>query len=149
MSNDPNDYDAMADDDLLDNSPGWPKAVGLLSIVFGSIAFTCGAFNGVSPLVFKGMVEAQLDGDPLPPGFEYTPLMIAGIGIGLIWNGLLVIAGAATLLRKPAGRTLHLAYAVLVIPVLAFTAWMAMTQITAMAQWVEDYPDNPFAQQQR
>jgi hypothetical protein len=137
------------DDDLLEDAkPAWPRVIGTLSTVFGIIAFGCGSLNAFSPLIFRGMVEAQLEGDPLPPGFDFTPTMIAGIAAGLVWNAILIAAGLLLVLRKPIARPMHLVYAVLSVPILALSAWMIVQQQAAMAQYIQDYPDNPFSQQQ-
>lgn len=136
------------EDDLLDNKPGWPKLVGILSIVFGAISVTCSGANFVLLPMQKGMIEPLLEGAPPPPNMDLSPMMIASMGVGILWNVLLLVGGIALVLRKPVARAMHLVYAVLSVPIIALSLWIFVTMNAEMSQWVKDYPDNQFAQQQ-
>lgn len=140
--------DADLDAELLEETPGWPKLVGILSIVFGGLSLTCNGANFAFLPFQKGLIEPLLDGDPPPPNMDLSPAMLAGGGLGLAWNALLVFAGVALLLRKPIARTTHLIYAVLSVPLTAFGLWMFMSMQADMAEWLKENPDNQFAQQQ-
>ena len=138
---------------LLAEPPKWPKVVGILSIVWGALSLTCAGLGTASmvfmPKFMEGMAKQQ--NVPAPPFPQMTPTLWALNGLGVALAVLLVVAGIATLARKPAGRTLHLVYAVAgIVVVLAstyFNIQMQADQHEAMAEYAQKYPDSPFAQQ--
>lgn len=147
------DYDGAppTDPDVLDLPPepkSWPKVIGILSIIWASIGLLCaGCGVGLMP-VWRGMIEDQLKGAPPPPSMVFGTVDYALMAVGVALTFVLLAAGIATVMRKPAGRALHLAYGALSLPLLAANIWNAMQKSAAMAQWAKDYPDNPIAQSQ-
>lgn len=139
---------STAHTDLADRPPpGWPKVIGILSIVFGLIAIVFGAGLTAMIPVFGNLIEPQLNGDPLPPNMVLTPTLIAVAVFGVLCNLLLVVAGFMTVARKPAGRALHLVYAVLLMIATFATSLYQVQILKATEQWAADYPDNMMAQQ--
>lgn len=154
MADNPNNA-PMTDDELealLAEPPSWPKVVGILSIVFGALAFTCTGI-GMGALAFMpGIMEnvaANTDYPP-PPMMQATPTLWALTAVGVIINILLLVAGVMTLARKARGRQLHLLYAFLAIPLTFLSTFIQMNMQAdvneQMAAYVEQYPDSPFAQ---
>ncbi len=82
-----------------------------------------------------------------PPQMTQPNMLMAGLSIVSIFVGVtLLVAGIFTVNRRPQGRTLHLAVAVvsLILLVLAIAyQWHSMTQI---GEWVKANPDATFAQ---
>ncbi len=127
-------------------TPRWPKVVGVLSIVFGSLAVVFGIGTVALLPVWGGMLESQLNGAPLPPTMQLSPMVIGVTAFGALVNLLLVIAGAMLVARRPAGRSLHLAYAVFgVLSTFAGVFYQLQNQ-AALHAWAADYPDNEFIQ---
>jgi hypothetical protein len=109
--------------------PAWPKVIGIISIVLGSLGTICGVCGAVMNLSMGAFMEwaakmqaqgpqgggAKLPTTPLPA--ELTPhalSIVSAIGwpIGTI---VLIVAGITLLRRAASGRTLHLVYAVISI----------------------------------
>jgi hypothetical protein len=97
---------------------GWPKTVGIISIVYGSIGILCngcGVLKAVTgPMLTnwaKGMVPAnqQAQMTSVPP----SPLGIATASLGFLWAILLIVAGSMLVARQARARTLHLVWAVI------------------------------------
>jgi hypothetical protein len=134
------------EDDYLEDMPGWPKPIGILSIVFGSISVVCGGFGVAMMFVMPSMMGAAVGDDPLPPtmtpGLVQIVLMVASVLI----NVLLVVGGITCLSRKIAARYMHLVYGIGMI-VLSIAGVMFQFQLMAqMDLYVQDYPDNPISQ---
>lgn len=127
--------------------PAWPKVVGILSIIFGLVAILFGAGMTAMIPVFGNLIEPQLEGDPLPPNMVLTPTLIAVAVFGVLCNLLLVVAGFMTVARKPAGRTMHLVYAVLLMLATFATSFYQVRILKATEQWAAEYPNNMMAQQ--
>ncbi len=137
----PDDFDI---DPIL---PGWPKPVGIISIVLASLSLTCGTCGVIgsvmSPMFMK---MAGPDAGPVPPMMQPQIMNYVQMAIGLLWAGLLLTAGIMTLRRLYTGRLLHLVYAIGSIPLLV---WSIMTQLDMAAQlnqWAQQNPGSPFAQ---
>jgi hypothetical protein len=127
--------------------PKWPKPVGVLSIVFGSIAVTCGGAGIALMPVWSGLIEAQLNGDPMPPSMTLSGLEYLAFGASLTMNMLLIVAGATCVARKGLSRGLHLVYAMLMFAVVGLGVLAQIAEQGAMKQWVLDYPSSEFAKQ--
>ncbi|MEL6329361.1 MAG: hypothetical protein AAFR38_06835 [Planctomycetota bacterium] len=125
--------------------PGWPMPVGIVSICFGAIAVIASILGVASIFIFGGRVEGQLNGAPMPPSMQVTPMLIAATVLAALVNLFLVISGFALVMRKPGARGLHLAYALAMIPVTLFGTWYQMEVQSQMAVWASDYPDNEMA----
>jgi len=130
----------------------WPTVVGWLSIIFGSLTLTCGSF-GVVMAIFMApalMSMATQSGDP-PPAMTFSPLSIGLMFLGLLWQIPLVIAGILTLLRRPAGRPIHLLYAIgfalVTIPSTLVTRndQIAYSKSPEVAQWKAENASSPLA----
>ena len=130
---------------------GWPKPVGVLSLVFGILAVTCGVL-GVGMMFATDAMMGSLMGGQLPQGTPPPPfsppfdaIMVASIVVGLGVNTVLIIAGARLLKRHQTGRSLHLVYAIAAI----FAGFLGsfagyssqQAQKTEMAAWIEQHGD--------
>ncbi|MCU0689689.1 MAG: hypothetical protein MUE97_08120 [Phycisphaerales bacterium] len=120
--------------------PAWPKVIGIISIVLGSLGVVgqgCGIAGAVAmPMMAAPMREAakqaaaqaaaqgaaQGGGNAAAAQMEqqvamfdamgqYTPLLVGSGVLNIICAVLLIVAGIQLLKRLPSGRTLHLAYA--------------------------------------
>ncbi len=126
--------------------PVWPKVIGILSIVFGLLAVLFGVAAVALMPVWGGMLKSQLNGAPLPPTMRLSPLLIGVTAFGALVNLLLVVAGFVLIARKPAGRTLHLAYALLGVASTFVGVLFQLQNQAALRSWASNYPDNEFIQ---
>jgi len=140
-------------DGMTDIAPaGWPKAIGVLSMVFGILGITCGVL-GLGMLAFFGSVmgnvmSGQLGPNTPPPPF--TPPMDAFLivtsAIGFMLNGLLIFAGVQLMRRRQAGRSLHLVYAVVGVFIAFIGSYVGFrgqqAQSTAMQAWITQYGES-------
>lgn len=128
---------------------GWPKPVGVLSLVFGILAVTCGVLGVgmmfASEALMSSVMGSQLPPNTPPPPFSppLGPLMLATAGFGVVVNVILIVAGLKLLKREQSGRSLHLLYAVLAI-VAGFLSSFAgyqsqQAQQAEMTRWIEQY----------
>lgn len=140
-------YSQGFEDPMLAEPPVWPKVIGILSIVFASMGLTCGGC-GVVGLVLLMASGAQLSDDPLPPPMQPDVTDWALMGLSMLMSVLLLVAGIVTVMRRPAGRALHLLYAVLDLPLVIASTAMSIQQMNEMAQWAANNPDSQWAQQQ-
>lgn len=135
-------------------APGWPKVVGVISMVMAIIALACGVlglgFMAVGESMFAGMMAGQLpDGVPPPPTMPPLDAIMLGVSaFGVVTNVLLIAAAVMLMRRRPAGRTLHLVYAVIAV-VSAFLGTYAshraqVQQQQAMTAWIADHGDTEF-----
>jgi len=90
--------------------PGWPKAIGITSIVIGGLFVCCGACG----LIQLARGPQPVEGMTPPP---QTPLLGAVMQVvGFFMSIVLLVAGILLVNRKEAGRWLHLIYAIVSIP---------------------------------
>lgn len=137
--------------------PSWPKTIGILSIVFASIALTCtgigGLFSFFAEPLLAAIVPDSPDGNPMPPNTvpPFDAVMIASIVIGLFANVLLLAAGIATARRSPAGRGRHLAYALVGLVSALFSIYSTFHanahQNAQLEAWLADHGDTPLGLQ--
>ncbi len=76
--------------------PRWPKVIGIISIIWGSLGLVCGGFGLiVLPVSSKFISGALQNGEPVPYGMVPTvsDYAIGAIGFGLAL--LLLFAGIA------------------------------------------------------
>lgn len=126
-------------------APSWPKVVGIISIVWGSIGILCTVLGVGATLVFRPMAEQAAEGGPLPPTMDIGPLQIGQFALGFVVTVLLIVAGAATAGRKASGRGLHLFYGLMGLLSSLFGLFIGISQARAMTAWVAENPDSPFA----
>ncbi|MBL8762272.1 MAG: hypothetical protein JNL50_13320 [Phycisphaerae bacterium] len=123
--------------------PRWPKAVGITSIVIGSIMVGCAGCGVVGLVVAPSLVPEDMKAQ-MPPS-QASPGMLIHLAAGAISDILLIVAGAMTVGRKIAGRHLHLAYAGFAIVLFGIGVWLQFQQQAIMQQWAAQNPDNPQA----
>lgn len=121
----------------------WPVVIGVISIVWASLGLVCTGCGAGVLAALPSMMQSQ---GPLPPSMMMSGMMALNMGLGLVLAILLLIAGILTLRRNPVGGKLHLVYAVLALPLVAFGIWIQFQQLAAMEQWVAENPSSPFAQ---
>lgn len=131
------------DDSLAPIQPGWPKVVGIISIVLGSISVLC----GVCGIAWGGFIApAMMPPDQqVPVGLFVSPAQMVLGGIGFLFNILLIVAGAMTVGRKPVGRILHLVFAAASIVLFFVGIPLALQQQAVMEQWARDNPGHVVA----
>ncbi|MFT5423074.1 MAG: small-conductance mechanosensitive channel [Phycisphaerales bacterium] len=140
------DFDPNAEQ-LFIEPPGWPKVIGIMSIIFGSLSVFCGGIQAVAAPFQGSMVEPMLNGDPMPPGYSFDAVMIGlAIGGGAV-NVLLLVAGILLVNRRAAARLAHLVYALLLIPLTVLSGLNGMKVMAAQQDWAKLYPSNDFAKQ--
>ena len=127
--------------------PGWPKVVGIISIAWGSLGLTCGAFGAIMaavimPMGAKAIMETTGASTP-PPSMDPNPLMWALMISGLAVAALLLIAGIMTMSRSAAGRAMHIAYAFISIVQAAIGAFYQYSTFQDTVTWANDNVDDP------
>jgi len=129
--------------------PKWPKVVGIISIVWAGLGLTCTGC-GLASMVFMPQlmkVSEQAMGGPMPAIMQPGPLQIVLTAASLIPVILLLLAGIATVGRKPTGRPLHLAYAVVSIVMSVASTVVAAQHQLAVIEWAQQNPDSKWAGQ--
>lgn len=140
------------DDDVLQgvqlgDPVGWPKVIGILSIVWASLGLL-GGLCGVIGLVATPMLMASAPGfDPnnMPPTMVMNPLKILIFGLAFCMSGLLLFAGIATVRRQESGRLAHLAWAGLGLLMIPLQLWVQYGDVKAMEAWIAANPSSPFS----
>ncbi|MCA9310437.1 MAG: hypothetical protein KDA21_04475 [Phycisphaerales bacterium] len=129
--------------------PGWPKGVGITSIVLGTLGLICGGLNLVGSAFSNQLMQMAAQGQD----WERGPLQTIGtidyamLGLGLVGSTLLLLAGITTTMRSINGRWLHLLYAALKIILIVVGIWFFLDKRTAHIKWAETQSaDNMFAQ---
>lgn len=123
--------------------PTWPKVVGIISIVWGSLGLVCGGCGLLSP-IFVGMVMKG-SGQELPPAMLAQPPQMVLMVLGLLLAVFLIIAGVTIINRKPSGFAMHLGYSLIAIPLTLLSVYFSWKQQGDLAQWAAANPDNPMA----
>lgn len=131
--------------------PGWPKVVGIISIVWASLGMLCntcgvlgqamqGAVVNMVPPEQQEQMKAQMQAGQ-------SPLVILSYVIGVVASILLLVAGIQTLRRNASGRMLHLAWAVISLLLAIFggiVGWQQMN--TNLAHTLQNDPNAAQAQ---
>lgn len=136
-------------DDDIRPMPKWPKVIGVISIVWGSLGLVCNGFGIVSPLIFGPMMKSaaeQMKGGMPPAVTDPNPVMLGLYGVGMVWSILLIVAGAMTVARKPAGRPVHLFWAATNAVMAVGGIFLSLRMQNSIAEWVRDNPTSDFAQ---
>lgn len=134
--------------ELPPDPPMWPKVIGILSIVFGSLGLVCIGCGGVG-LIMQVAFAAQSEeamGGPMPDAMKVPMAQIAMMPIGAILAALLLIAGIMLLKRNHAARMLHLVYSVINIITTIASTIVGIQQIGRLEAWIQDNPDSKWAQ---
>lgn len=96
--------------DLPPQQPVWPKVIGIISIVLASLGLIC---TPISLFVSMRGANAEEALKFFPDWWlAYTTVSCV---VGVLQAILLLAAGIVVLLKRPAGRVLHLVYAVIAI----------------------------------
>lgn len=144
------DYGPTANDETFDDLPEvpkWPKVVGIVSVVLGSLGLICNgcgaAYMFGSEQILK-MAEPQMG--PAPSVMIPSPVLTVVVMISFLWAILLLIAGILSIARNPTTRMTHLVYAVGGLLIVGVATYLQMEQQAAMTEWARQNPDNPWAQ---
>lgn len=124
-------------DSFDDTNPKWPKVIGIISIVWGCVGLLCGGCGLISA---AGFMPKQPGMETMPTGG--TPLSYASLVLGFLVSVILISAGIVTLARKPAGKALHLVYAVLWFITIVLTIIAQLEVMEQMEQWMRDNADS-------
>lgn len=138
---------------------GWPKVIGIISIVWGSLGLLCngcGLISQVFQSAFMGMISrggagggpgggamAPIPDVMKPNALDFLP-MVAGVGVTI----LLIVAGSMLVSRRPVSRPLHIAYGVLSLLVTVVGTALAVLKQQAIMAWAAENPDDFWAMQQ-
>lgn len=126
--------------------PGWPKWVGILTIVYAVFMFGCLGLMTAAAFLFQGMVEQGLDGDPMPEAMKVGALDVGLMLVGLITNVALLFGGIFCTMRRPVSRWLLAGYGLVSIPVSLGNYVYQLGKQESLRKWAETYPDNQVAQ---
>lgn len=124
--------------DDFDAQPGWPKPVGIVSIVVASLGLICGSCGLIQGAA--GMVMQPPAGTTPPPGM--TPLMALVQIVGLGMSIVLLVSGIMCVKRNPKSRPVHLIWAVLSLLVMVVGIMLQIQGIAAFEKWMADNPDD-------
>lgn len=126
---------------------GWPKVVGIISIVWASLGLLGGVCGAIALVVLPTFMAKQPGFDPnnMPPSMVVGPLKLVLFAAGFGLSGLLMFAGIATARRRDLGRLTHLAYAAFSLLFLVLQVYVQLTDANAMEAWIRDNPNNPVA----
>lgn len=140
---------------MSESSPGvlaerarWPKAVGLISTIWAGLGLMCG-FCGVGYMMFMGKILAGAEQQfgPAPDVVKPSSAQIIVGAVGMVSPIILLIAGIATLRRRPAGRMLHLVYALVAIVLGSAGTFIGVRQQMTIMQWAKDNPHDKWVTQ--
>lgn len=126
----------------------WPKVIGIISVVWGSLNVACIGCGVGMQFMMGGMLQTVYpDGMPLvmlsPPLINYVSGAVSAAAALL-----LILCGVMLLLRNPVARPLHLMYAVIALLATAFGMYLQIEVQAELAQWAKDNPGTAFAKQQ-
>jgi len=133
------------DDIATIDRPKWPKVIGIISIVLGGLGLVCGGLGLVMMPLAPSLMKGALEGDPVPYGMVPTATDFIIAGVGVLLSVLLVFAGITAVSHRPATRVLHIAYALLSIPMSIWSYLNQLEKAELNAQWAKDFPDNQMA----
>lgn len=131
------------DSDPSHDQPGWPKTVGIISIVWASLGLVCntcgiggmalGKFAaGMAPPEKQAEIQAQMAANQ-PPSFVYVVML------GKIVLAVLLLVGGITLLgRKASSRPIHIAWSWLALLLVAGSMVMGILTAPEQAKKAQD-----------
>lgn len=130
---------------------GWPKPIGIISLILGIMSVTCGVigigFTFASGGFFGSMMSGQLPPNTPPPPFvpPMNAIFIASIVVSLLLNAILIAAAVKLLARSASGRSLHLLYAIVGVVSAFFGSFAGYQGQQALGAqqlaWAEQYGD--------
>jgi hypothetical protein len=137
-------------------APGWPKVLGIFSIVWAGLGIPCSLCISIMSMVGGAFYEwgrqKQIEGkmpDPGPMPAVYQPTILEAL-CAMVWFVgvvVLLVAGIQTVRRRAAGRTTHLAYAAIsIIGSLAY-AVVAVMKAFAIKEWISHNAGDPYLKQ--
>ncbi len=126
--------------------PKWPKVVGIMSIVWGILLLGCSACGTGFAILGRSMIPAEKS-DQFPPAF-ISPAIMGLTLVGVIFYGVLIAGGALTIARKPAGRVLHLVYAIATLVLFPLGIYFGLQNQAVLDEWMRQNPTSDFAKQQ-
>lgn len=132
--------------DVPDALPQWPKVIGIISICLAGLGLTCQVCGVAMAPLSMSIIPAD-QRDQYPPNMGVGPLVYLAAALGLPHGLLLLVAGIQTMRRRASGKMLHLIYALLALPLVAFGIWVQVEQQAVIAQWVRENPDTVYAKQ--
>jgi hypothetical protein len=106
----------FGDPDFPPASPGWPRVIGIISIVWASLGVICNGCTAIGPLVqpmIQGMMPANVQQQMQQQAQTQSVGLSVGLAVlGIAMSGLLMFAGIKTLKFQWQGRMLHLLWAI-------------------------------------
>lgn len=125
--------------------PRWPKVIGIISIVWGSLGLVCGGLGLVMLPFLPKLMSGAVGDDPVPYGYVASAADYAAGVIGFGLALLLLFAGIACVSHRPVTRLMHLVYGIVSIPIVVWSFMNHQHQIQQNIDWAKDYPNNDFA----
>lgn len=126
----------------------WPKVVGIISIVWGSIGLMCG-LCGVGSLLMMGTLtktaEAQIG--PMPAEMQPTMLQVSMTAISTLWSVFLLVAGILLVTRRDVARPLHLTYGIVGVLLGLITLAVSVHHQLNVQAFANANPDNAWVKQ--
>lgn len=126
--------------------PAWPRWVGIITVVYAVVMFGCMGLMAAATVMFQGMVEQGLDGDPMPEAMRVRAPDVAIIAVGLVMNVVLLFGGIFCTMRRPVSRWMLAGYGLVSIPVSLGNYVYQLGKQESLRQWAQTYPDNQFAE---
>ncbi|MEK6703735.1 MAG: hypothetical protein AABZ53_15855 [Planctomycetota bacterium] len=123
--------------------PQWPKAIGIVSIIWAGIGLTCLGCGVIGMTVGQNLMTEEMRAQSPPMTFGLMQMIV--MGLGGVNALLLLVAGIMTLRRMGVGRWLHLAYALASLPLFAVGMWYTLQQQDEQKQWYLEHPESPGA----
>lgn len=126
--------------------PSWPKVVGIISIVWGSLGVLCnicGVIGQASGNFLMTMVPPEqqeaMKAQMAAGGIAQIALYVVSALVSI----LLIVAGVTTLKRQATGRMLHLAYGAIGIVLTIAGTFIALKGIDAQIAAMSNNPNTP------
>ncbi len=123
--------------------PQWPKAIGIVSIIWSGIGLTCLGCGVAGMAAGQAFMTDEMRAQSPPMNFgllDYGSMGASGLNAVV-----LLIAGILTLRRSISGRWLHLIYALVSLPMFGLGVWLTMGHQHDQTLWYSQNPDSPGA----
>lgn len=137
-------------DDDIRPKPAWPKVIGIISIIWGALGLVCNILGTgwmfIQPSFMQSAADQMQGG--VPPQMLQLQVPLIGLMIfGVVWAIVLIVAGAMTAGRKPAGRKAHLVWAIVAMITGVVGTYVNLQYQNGITDWIRDNPSSDFAQQ--